>query len=139
MEYLIGSHKRKFGFFDIYLSHTNGSERMADRHNRKGKEVFSKNKSRLYNLIGKKGDVFLFDTMGLHRAAYMPDTERKIFHLNFTNGSNLYKFQNKFPINYDLKNIEVIAREEKDLLFLKAGSGHTYFKNKFISKFLIYV
>ena len=72
--------------------------------------------------------------MGLHRAAYMPDTERKILHLNFTNGSNLYKFQNKFPINYDLKNTEVIERGG-NLLFLKVGSGHTYFKNKFILKF----
>ena len=112
MEYLIGSHKRKFVFLDIYLDSTNRTERIADIHNRKRKEIFSKNKSRLYNLVGRKEDIFLFDTMGLHRAAYIPDTERRILHLNFTNSSNLYKFQNKFPINCDLKNIEVIARGE---------------------------
>jgi hypothetical protein len=43
----------------------------------------------IYDLVGKSGTLFMFDTQGIHRAKYVPNTTRKILHMNFTPGHNM--------------------------------------------------
>jgi len=44
---------------------------------------------RIYDLIGKKGTVFMFDAGGIHRAKYMQGTVRKMMTINFTTGHDI--------------------------------------------------
>lgn len=103
MEYCKKSHKRdKFDF----IIHKNFKE--CEKH-------IEKNDFEIVKVIGKKGDAFLFDTTGIHRAKYIFQSKRSIFHLNFTNGHNLYPFKieyNKFKIKE-----EIFLRSNKNLKF----------------------
>lgn len=103
MEYCKKSHKRdKFDF----IIHKNFKE--CEKH-------IKKNDFEIVKVIGKKGDAFLFNTTGIHRAKYIFQSRRSIFHLNFTNGHNLYPFKveyNKFKIKE-----EIFLRTSKNLKF----------------------
>ena len=46
----------------------------------------------VFKCTGKKGTAFLFDTSGIHRANYQRNSTRKILHLNFTTGHNIFPF-----------------------------------------------
>ena len=49
-------------------------------------------KFKIGRIIGKKGDVFLFDPgNGYHRAVYNSNSDRRILHLNFTSGHSIDK------------------------------------------------
>lgn len=127
MEYLKTSHKRKFGFWD-----------MEKREKLKDLEYKQKNNSYLpnnkFHLTGKKGDVFLFNSMGIHRANFINNSDRSVLFVNFTNGHNLYEYQNKPNENLKSDNSETILRKKENLVYVK-GNRHTYFNNKFIFKF----
>jgi len=120
MEYILGSHKRTLGFLNLYLDFNNIKKR-----------IISNNENNIYHIIGKKGDCFIFNTMGLHKANYKLNSKRSIFHLNFTNGHNLYNYTNKETLNHlkkikdDSAEYEVILRKKKNLIF--AGENHKYF------------
>ena len=105
MEYMEASHKRDL--FDLII-HKNFDQ--CDK-------FIKKNKFLIKKLIGKKGDAFLFDTTGIHRAKYMPNTMRSVFHLNFTNGHNLYPFK----INNQNINEEIFLRSNSNLKFTNSG------------------
>jgi hypothetical protein len=126
MEYLLGTHKRKFGFWNLKM--------YGDKQTRT-KTLFPENEHKLYNLIGKKGDAFLFNSMGIHRAKAITGSQRNILFVNFTNGANLYKYTNNFEINRDLDNFNVIAREADNLVYV-SEFGHNFFKNKLLSRYL---
>ncbi len=103
MEYCKKSHKRdKFDF----IIHKNFKE---------CENFIKKNNFEIVKVIGKKGDAFLFDTTGTHRANYIFQSKRSIFHLNFTNGHNLYPFK----IEYNKLKIkeEIFLRSSKNLKF----------------------
>lgn len=71
MEYAIKSHSQQ----QIY------ERRFLDQENLKKKYKIKK-------LVGKKGDLFIFDAEGLHRGVYGKNgKERLIFHLNFHPGT----------------------------------------------------
>lgn len=103
MEYCKKSHKRNL--LDLII-HKNFEE---------CKNFIKKNNFEIYKVIGNKGDAFLFNTTGVHRANYLINTKRSIFHLNFTNGHNLYPFK----INFDKKKIknEMYLRSKPGLKF----------------------
>lgn len=103
MEYLEKSHIRKS--FD-FIIHKNFEE---------CKKYHQKNNFKVFRVIGNKGDAFLFNTTGIHRANYIFNTKRSIFHLNFTNGHNLYPFKINFD-NAKIKN-EIYSRNEPNLKF----------------------
>ncbi len=46
----------------------------------------------IFDCIGKKGTLFVFDTSGFHRAKYLSNSTRKMLHLNITTGHNLGSF-----------------------------------------------
>ena len=103
MEYLEKSHIRKSLDFII---HKNFKE--CEKYHKK-------NNFKIFKVIGKKGDAFLFNTTGVHRAKYILDTTRSIFHLNFTNGHNLYPFKINFE-NSKIKN-KIYLRNDPNLKF----------------------
>lgn len=103
MEYCKKSHKR--GKFD-FIIHKNFKE--CEEHVRK-------NNFEITKVIGKKGDAFLFNTTGIHRANYIFQSKRSIFHLNFTNGHNLIPF--KIPYNTSRVKEEIYLRSDKNLKF----------------------
>lgn len=71
MEYVIKSHLKQ----QIY------ERRFVDQEN-------LKKQYRIKKLVGKKGDLFIFDAEGLHRGLYgKSGKERLIFHLNFHPGT----------------------------------------------------
>ena len=103
MEYCKKSHKRdKFDF----IIHKNFKE--CEKH-------LKKNDFEIVKITGKKGDAFLFNTTGIHRAKYIFQSRRSIFHLNFTNGHNLYPFK----VEYNKSKIkeEIFLRTRKNLKF----------------------
>ncbi len=105
MEYCERSHNRsKFDF----IIHKNFEE--CQNH-------VKKNNFKIRKLIGKKGDAFLFNTIGIHRANYINGSKRSIFHLNFTNGHNLYSFKNQ-PIQ---ATEQIFLRTDKKLKFTDSG------------------
>ena len=131
MEYLRKTHTRKLGFWNLYLrdpdvpsSYLNFIEGSSEA-------------ARPFKLVGSKGDAFLFDTMGLHRANYILKSKRLIFHLNFTNGHNLYRYSNKISADPDFRYTsnasqarqEIILRQKEELVFAQ-GDHHTYFSRK---------
>lgn len=72
MQYCIGSHKRNLLREGIEMSFDECKAKLND-----------------YSIVkctGKKGTLFVFDTSGIHRGTYMPDSVRKILHLNITTG-----------------------------------------------------
>tara|TARA_B100001057_G_C22756138_1_gene913847 strand:- start:23 stop:847 length:825 start_codon:yes stop_codon:yes gene_type:complete len=103
MEYLEKSHIRKS--FD-FIIHKNFKE--CEKYQKK-------NNFKIFKVIGKKGDAFLFNTTGVHRANYILNTKRAIFHLNFTNGHNLYAFKINFD-NSKIKN-KIYLRNDPNLKF----------------------
>lgn len=70
MEYAVGSHRglKLEGYYD-------------------DKQIRSQ--FPILKLTGKPGTLYMFDTAGVHRANYLPNTSRKILHLNFTTGHDL--------------------------------------------------
>ena len=68
MRYALGSHRR-------IRPVRNYPEGIVERH---GFKVF--------DAIGPKGTLFVFDAGGIHRACYLGGTTRKILHLNITTG-----------------------------------------------------
>ena len=118
MEYLRGTHRRKFGFWNLYLRDPDIQD-----------VTRSTGAPELFKVVGSKGDAFLFDTMGIHRANYILGSNRLIFHLNFTNGHNLYKYSNEFSVDPDLEYADTLARQKRNLVFVK-GDRHTYFDSK---------
>ena len=127
MEYIKTSHKRKFGFWDIM-----NSEKLKDLESKQKNNSYHPNNK--FHLTGKKGDVFLFNSLGMHRANFINNSYRSVLFLNFTNGHNLYKYQNKPNENLKSDNSETILRKKENLVYVK-GNRHTYFNNKFIFKF----
>ena len=105
MEFCKKSHKRNF--FDLII-HKNFEE---------CESYVRDNNFDIFKVIGNKGDAFLFNTTGVHRANYLINTRRSIFHLNFTNGHNLYPFK----ISFDEKKIknEIYLRSKPGLKFTK--------------------
>ena len=103
MEYCVNSQRRDPLDFII---HKNFKE--CEEH-------IKKNKFEIFKVIGKKGDAFLFNSTGIHRARYILNTKRSIFHLNFTNGHNLIPFK----IDFDKENIknEIYLRSSPKLKF----------------------
>ena len=84
-----------------------------------------KNNYKIFKVIGKKGDAFLFNTTGLHRANYILGTTRNILHLNFTNGHNLYNYTNidNKNLNFiDNENFETINRKSDKTIFYKSNT-----------------
>lgn len=126
MEFLLQTHKRKFGFWNMYSNFG------------KTEKVVAEKQAQLHKCIGRKGDAYLFDSMAIHRRNLIPQTKRAMLHLNFTNGHNLYKYKIDSDLNCDLRelsDVEIVLREAKNLVY--AGeSGHRYFNNYFINKFL---
>jgi len=45
-----------------------------------------------FQCVGKRGTLFIFDTIGFHRAVYMGGSTRKMLHLNITTGHHLGRF-----------------------------------------------
>lgn len=107
MEYCKKSHKRDN--FDLVI-HKNFKE--CEEH-------IKKNKFEIMKVIGKKGDAFLFNTTGIHKANYILQSKRSIFHLNFTNGHNL------FP--YKIKHNKTKIKEE---IFLRSSSNLKFTEGK---------
>ncbi len=103
MEYCIKSQKRDF--LDLII-HKNFKE--CEEH-------VKKHNFEIFKIVGKKGDAFLFNTTGIHRAKYIFNTKRSIFHLNFTNGHNLYPFKISFN-KAKIKN-EIYLRSGQNLKF----------------------
>ena len=127
MEYLKTSHKRKFGFWDMNLV-----DKLKDLESKQKNNSYHPNNK--FHLTGKKGDVFLFNSLGMHRANFINNSYRSVLHLNFTNGHNLYEYQNKPNENLKSDNSETILRKKENLVYNK-GNYHTYFNNKFIFKY----
>lgn len=46
----------------------------------------------IFKCTGKRGTLFVFDTSGFHRANYLSNSTRKMFHMNITTGHNLGAF-----------------------------------------------
>ena len=105
MEYCEKSHKRDK--FDLII-HKNFEECT---------NYINKNNFQKKKLVGKKGDAFLFNTIGMHRAKYIIGSNRSIFHLNFTNGHNLYHFKNQ-PSQV---TEEIFLRSNDKLKFTNSG------------------
>jgi hypothetical protein len=109
MEYLAKTHK--LNIFDDLHPYPNSSQI---------KEKIKKTDKRI-KLIGKKGTVFLFDSIGLHRTVLKKNTSRTIFHLNFTAGHNLYPFLDE-KIKVDgikYKNINIVKRQEGETYYVE--------------------
>lgn len=121
MEYLLSSHKRKL--FDLIV-HKNFEQ---------CEKEIKKNNYKIFKCIGKKGDAFLFNSTGIHRAYYILGTTRNVFHLNFTNGHNLFNYKNVDNLNLnfiDNENFEVINRKSNKTIFYndkKKGDSYQYF------------
>lgn len=127
MEFLKYSHKRKLGFFDLYLE----SKLKEFDLNQKNNSFHLNHKQ---PLIGKKGDVYLFNSMGIHRANYVEESYRSVLFVNFTNGHNLHEYKKPPNELNNFINSETIFRKKENLVYCK-GSCHTYFKNSFVFKF----
>ena len=106
MEYMETSHKRKP--YDLII-HKNFAE---------SQKYIVNNNFTSKKLIGKKGDVFIFNTTGIHRAKYIEKSQRSIFHLNFTNGHNLYPYKIK-PVS--IITDKIFLRQDKGLKFTDSG------------------
>jgi hypothetical protein len=128
MVYANGTQKRKFGFFDL-------------RRLYGGRQIIKKlaeNSDSLTHLIGSPGDIYLFDSMGFHRADYKIGTERDCIFLNFTNGHNLYKWRASSNIGDLSKDARHIHRSDKNLVFAdenKNYNGPKYFHSDIFNKF----
>lgn len=87
MQYALGANRYKVPF-DI------------DRFSWKDDMIMKKFK--IYDLVGKKGDIFIFDAgNGYHRAVYKKDSVRKILHLNLTTGHSLVGHKEHENANFD--------------------------------------
>jgi hypothetical protein len=121
-DFLISSHKRKF-LDPIIHKEVDECKKMIDV-----------DKYKTFSLTGKKGDAFIFNTIGMHRANHIAGTTRNLFALMFTNGHNLYSYKNIDNQNLkfiDSKNFDTINRKSKNLVFYnekKKGGNFQYFK-----------
>ena len=118
-EYLISSHKRRP--FD-FLLHKTDVECQRE---------IKKNNYKIFKSVGKKGDVFLFNSMGIHRLNYVSGTTRNVLYLLFTNGHNLYDYINTDSQNLnfiDNQNFETINRKSDKTVFYEgtASKGGNY-------------
>jgi len=123
MEYLCGTHKLKF-YEKLH----------PEPDDPKLKEKVRKSINR-FQLFGKKGTVFLFDSIGIHHTIFKLNTVRNIFHLNFTTGHNLYDFRDK-KLDSNLLtgiNSNIIKREKKDTYYVENYPQENKFR--YISKF----
>lgn len=125
MMYVKGTHKRKFGFLNLR------------RCNKEKIDKLNENSCSIIHLIGSPGDIYLFDSMGMHRADYKIGTTRDCVFLNFTNGHNLYQWKSHSNENLIPDYAEHIHRRSKSLVFAdenKKYNGHKYFHSDFLNK-----
>jgi hypothetical protein len=125
MLYAEGTNKRIFGFLDLRMQYlkakTNLPEKFRDRQ--------------IIKLIGKPGDAFLFDSMGLHRANYISGTTRDVIFVNYTNGHNLYPYRAAInPIDQSNPFQETFNRKSSQAVFVK-GTLKSYFKSDFLNRY----
>lgn len=104
MEYLSGTQKINF----LQPLHINSNHSFFYRK--------IKNCKKRFKLIGKKGQAFLFNSIGIHRSVWEINTTRNIFFLNFTAGHNLYNYLDK---NLNIKNFE--NYNNKDVILRNLG------------------
>ena len=119
MEYLVGSHK--------YIT----SSLILQKNSEECAKIMRKKKFNVYKLTGKKGDAFLFNSIGIHSAIFVEGTTKTILHLNYTNGHNLFPYEhpsnNKLKFNNDI-NYETIIRKSNNLIFYNKDSKMGNFK-----------
>jgi hypothetical protein len=97
MEYIKKSQKNAWVFKNITREGYKFKKKINDELNKKDIDIFK--------MIGKKGDVFIFDAgNGLHRAVYGDD--RYILHFNFAQMRAYAEFNNNYEINKDVNNLE---------------------------------
>ena len=128
MVYANGTQMRKFGFFDLRRLY--GSRQSIKK--------LIENSDSFTHLIGSPGDIYLFDSMGFHRADYKIGTERDCIFLNFTNGHNLYKWKASSNIGDLPIDARHIHRSKKNLVFADENrnyNGHKYFHSDILNKF----
>jgi len=118
MIYLATTQKRKLGFWNLYQKDNEDTRKI----------LIDSNSKNVVHLAGKKGDAFLFNSMGLHRANFILNSKRTILHLNFTNGHNLHKYKNDNNLDHldNIDNAESILRKDPKVVFVD-GSDHQYF------------
>jgi hypothetical protein len=69
MMYLSTTQKRKLGFWNLYQKDNKDTRR----------RLIDKSSKNVVHLVGKKGDAFLFNSMGLHRANFILNSQRTIY------------------------------------------------------------
>jgi hypothetical protein len=124
MAYARGSHKRRFGFVNL-------------RKLKQGSLEQEGNINSLTHLTGSPGDIYLFDSMGLHKANYKIGAVRDCIFLNFTNGHNLYKWKAKSSDGLISEDAEHINRRSSKLVFADQNNsyrGHKYFHSDILNK-----
>jgi len=95
MEYIKKSQKNAWVFKNITRERYKFKKKLNDELNKKD----------IFKMIGKKGDIFIFDAgNGLHRAVYGDD--RYILRFNFAQMRAYAEFNNNYEINKDVNNLE---------------------------------
>jgi hypothetical protein len=111
MEYVTGSHKRSFMFM------REGIQLSLEESKRRAEQVTS-----YYNLIGKKGTLFVFDATGVHRRNLILGTARKALFWTVTTGHHMHTFT-ETPDNWpELQNDPVIVRRMFDKAEPRVGT-----------------
>jgi len=114
MEYLCGSHKRNI--FEVIHITPDDCEMQVNNFEKK-------------LLTGIKGDAYLFDSIGIHRAKYILGKMRNVVFFNFTPGHNLYSYKDsKIILSEQSEESNILLRESSSTCFVnEAKPSLTYF------------
>ncbi len=74
---------------DTHMEYASGSHRRIWPVGNRPEGIVAEHRWPLFDAVGPKGTLFLFDAGGIHRAKYIGGSSRKILHLNITTGHHI--------------------------------------------------